>query len=80
MSGQAGSRSTSRGSGDKVGESSGWGGGATVWEQADIIAAISVRLTGGRILRLAKLPFIHAAITPDAPIKINGCSNRRTWA
>ena len=53
----------------------------TVRERFDLISGISVRLTGAQILSVATKSYI-AAITPDAPVELDGpdYSNRQKWA
>jgi serine protease AprX len=57
----------------------GRGKAPTVKRQFEFISGVSVRLTGERILLLAKLPGVEA-ITSDAPIGLTNYSNRQKWA
>jgi serine protease AprX len=48
-------------------------------DQFDLISGVSVKLTGAQVVKLAKKSYI-AAITPDAPVELDGYSNPQKWA
>jgi len=52
---------------------------ATVGKRFRVISGVSVRLTGGQILKLAAKSYV-SAITPDAPVELAGYSNKQKWA
>ena len=51
----------------------------TVLRRLNLIAGVSIRLTGNQILKLARKSHI-LAITPDAPIELAAYSNTQKWA
>jgi serine protease AprX len=50
-----------------------------VQREFDLISGVSVKLTGAQIQKLAKKSAI-AAITPDAPVELDGYGNKQKWA
>jgi serine protease AprX len=51
----------------------------TVGKRLNLIAGISARLSGRSIVYLSKKSYI-SAITPDAPVELDGYSNPQKWA